>query len=179
MYIFSDIFFVRFDIYFISSTCHYTYLVFLILAFNTCKDQTVNIFILKKTPVYIPFLQLTHLTLPKHQASYTNIYINPHIYSSEQDPWDTSLTLPAVPDKITSMNILWNKGFKPRKIHCSVITSLCSSGCVPSFEQINSFHPRTSFLPTLVGWCTSTHFSYLDILSIWRKIWFFFFSKIK
>ena len=80
---------------------------FFYLAFNTCKDQTVNIFILKKkNPVYIPFLQLTHLTLPKHQASYTNIYINPHIYSSEQDPWDTALTLPAVPDKITSMNIL-------------------------------------------------------------------------
>ena len=175
MYIFSDIFFVRFDIYFISSTCHYTHLGFFIWLLIRAKTKRLTFLFWKKKPSVYTIFAINTLDTSK-----TSSFIHKHLYkSTHQDPWDTALTLPAVPDKITSMNILWNKGFKPRKIHCSVITSLCSSGCVPSFEQINSFHPRTSFLPTLVGWCTSTHFSYLDILSIWRKIWFFFFSKIK
>lgn len=77
MYIFSDIFFVRFDIYFISSTCHYTYLVFLILAFNTCKDQTVNIFILKKKPSVYTIFAINTLDTSK-----TSSFIHKHLYKS-------------------------------------------------------------------------------------------------
>lgn len=75
VYIFSDVFFDWFDIYFISNTCHYTYfqLIFF-LAFNTFKDPPVNISILKKkTGVYTS--NLFHFSINTLNISKTSSYI--------------------------------------------------------------------------------------------------------
>lgn len=130
MYIFSDIFFVRFDIYFISSTCHYTHLVFFFiwLLIRAKTKRLTFLFWKKKNQCMYHFAINTFNTSYIHKDLYKCTHLFIRTIPMGHFAHITNIT------KTISLRILWNKAFKPQKIHCSIITSLWH---VPSFEQVN------------------------------------------